>query len=418
MENIVRSALMEFVEENDLLNHSQFGFLNGKSCVLQLLDTLDYITEAINAGDSVDVVFMDFAKAFDKVPHRRLLHKLESYGVGGKLHRFLASFLQNRTQQVMIRGQMSESCPVPSGVPQGTVLGPILFLFYIDDIDDLITCVIRKFADDTKLIQRISRDAPAGGAASMQRNLDIANDWVKLWESQFNADKFVCMHFGCSNPLHEYEIDGQIIPTEACYKDLGVWISNDLKASRHCSEIVSTATKIVHLIKRSIQYFDMNIYLLLYKALVRPRLEYASCAWNPHYVKDRENIERVRVQRLATRLIPGMRGMEYDDRLRFVKLQTLETRRMRADLILLYQMCHGLVKYDLSALFDPAPDLRLRGHEFKLRMRVTPSCDARKFFFANRVVEKWNGLPSDVVTAPSLSSFKTKLHSLGCIPEL
>jgi hypothetical protein len=415
-ETILRSSLMDHVVANRLFNDSQFGFLRGKSCVLQLLDCLDYITRAIDEGDCADMIYMDFAKAFDKVPHRRLCKKLRSYGVSGKMLRVLESFLSDRTQQVVVHGTASAMIPVVSGVPQGSVLGPTLFLFYIDDIDQGITSIIRKFADDTKLIQRVDRHCPLPGISSLQYSLDTALEWVRLWESTLHADKFVCLHFGNGNPCHVYAIDGMPIPTADAHKDLGVWISCDLKASKHCKEVTVTATKIVHLIKRSLRYFDKGSYMLLYKALVRSRLEYASCAWNPHYDKDRRMIEGV--QRLATRLIPGMRDFSYHDRLRRLGLQTLETRRMRADLILLYQLVHGLVDYDVNILFEFAPDIGTRGHGLKLRVRGVPSCDARKFFFVNRVIAAWNRLPSEIAEAPSLTVFKQKLHESGSVPEL
>jgi hypothetical protein len=416
-ESIVRDVLVEHVIENSLFAPSQYGFVKGKSCVLQLLDSINFVTEAINAGDAVDMVFMDFAKAFDKVPHRRLLLKLRAYGVTGNVLSFVESFLSGRTQRVLLHGKTSESVEVTSGVPQGSVLGPLLFLFYIDDIDRSVGCRIWKFADDCKLAQRIPRSMPNPAIQCLQRSLDGATQWVKTWESVFNVDKFVCLHFGSSNPGHKYSIGGTDIPVFSEYKDLGVWMSSDLKSSFHCREVCSVALKTLHLIRRSLKFSDVRTFMMLYKSLVRPRLEYASSAWNPHYVRDVELIEKV--QRLATRLTPGMRQVRpYEERLRILKLQKLETRRARADLILLYQMCHKRVDFDVMSLFDPAPDNRLRGHNFKLRVKLTPRCDARRFFFANRVVEMWNSLGTEVVNAPTVEAFKRLLHRSGGIPSI
>jgi hypothetical protein len=265
-------------------------------------------------------------------------------------------------------------------------------------------------------MQKISYADPLAGIVNLQNSLNAASEWVKSWESEFNENKFVCIHFGSRNPMHEYQINSLPIPVQLSYKDLGVWISSDLKSSKQCNEAVATAVKLVHLIKRTLRHFDTNTYMLLYKALVRPRVEYASCAWNPHYAKDIAQIEKV--QRLATRLVPGYRSNSYEERLTLLGLQSLETRRLRADLILLYQLCHGLVDYDVNLLFDRPLNPSLRGHSFKLRVRVLPKCDTRKFFFANRVVDSWNRLPEAAVSAPNVISFKKALHASGVLPEI
>jgi hypothetical protein len=200
------------------------------------------------------------------------------------------------------------------------------------------------------------------------------------------------------------------------YKDLGVWLSSDLKSSKHCRETVVVATKLVHLIRRTLWNFSQKSYLLLYKALVRPRLEYASSAWNPHYAKDILALERV--QKLATHLISALKEEPYEARLMATGLQKLETRRLRADLILLYQMCHNMVDYDVHLLFEPARDERVRGHSYKLRVKTLPRKDLRKFFFANRVVESRNRLDEEIVSAPSLAAFKNGLHKSGVLPPI
>ena len=424
MESIVAEALMTFAVTNKVLYPSQFGFVKGKSCELQLLDYLDWVTQVVNQGDSVDVVYLDLRKAFDRVPHRRLLCKLEGYGISGKLLQWIAAFLHNRSQRVVVNGTASPWKEVASGVPQGSVLGPLLFLFFINDIDECASSRVLKFADDTKVFRRLHTSNATNqprllvelDICDIQLDIDALAAWADVWQMEFNVAKCVCLHFGHRNPRHSYSLNGSEIPSAHSEKDLGVHISDDLKCSTHCAETVSMVEKVLWLIRRHFVYLNKSTFLPLYFALIRSRLEYASCAWCPHYKRDIKLIEDV--QRRATKLVPDARNMPYEDRLRFLQIQTLETRRLRADMITMYRMAHGAVNVPLSRFFDLAPDTRLRGHPYKLRAKTSPKLNCARFAFAYRTVDSWNSLPLHVVTAPSVESFKRSLHVSGWLPEL
>ena len=149
MESIVKDHLMSHLLANNLLSDYQFGFIPGRSCTTQLLYVLDYFTQHLDQGDSVDAIYLDFQKAFDSVPHQCLIQKLSSFGVHGKILQWIKDFLRNRRQQVALNGQ--KSGPVTSGVPQGSVLGPVLFTIFVNDIPSVVLSPTFMFADDMKI---------------------------------------------------------------------------------------------------------------------------------------------------------------------------------------------------------------------------------------------------------------------------
>jgi hypothetical protein len=419
MESVVAKELLEYAKTNDLFYASQFGFLPGRSCMTQLLEFVTWITTVINDADCADVVYLDLKKAFDRVPKLRLLAKLQSYGISGDLLGWICSFLSDRTQFVVINDSKSAPYSVTSGVPQGSVLGPILFLYYINDVDDWVSSSIWKYADDTKLGRRLRMSDPRLyqiDIDDMQFDLDSIYEWSQVWLMDFNVQKCACLHFGNNNPTAIYHLNGCDIPNKTSEKDLGVTISSNLKFSDHCAKSVRSAEGVLWCIRRCIKYMSKDIFLRLYKALVRPRLEYASSVWCPHYVRDVDIIERV--QHHATKLFLPVRDLPYEERLRRLGIQSLKTRRLRSDLILLYRMCHGKVDIPITNLFQWARDDRLRGHPFKLRAAFTPRLDCARYTFAYRVVDTWNRLPESVVTAPSIATFKNRLHRSVNLPDL
>ena len=157
MESILRDKIVEFLEKNNIIRDSQHGFRNRHSCLTNLLDFLHDIYEMYEEGRAVDIIYLDFQKAFDKVPHRKLLNKVESHGISGHIHRWILDWLSDHKQRVVFNGKFSHWRNVSSGVPQGSVLGTILFLIYINDLDEDVKCKISKFADDAKIANRVLR---------------------------------------------------------------------------------------------------------------------------------------------------------------------------------------------------------------------------------------------------------------------
>ena len=398
-EKLVRDELVEHLEANGLLRGTQHGFRKGRSCLTKLLSFLDRVMEELDNGGSVD----DFAKAFDKVPHQRLLRKLERYGVSGRMLAWIRGWLLKRWQRVGVRRCWSRWRKVLSGIPQGSVLGPVLFLVFIDNLEEGLMSEVLKFADDTKIFRRVDSEEDR---EMLQRDLDRLVQWSEVWQMKFNVDKCKVMHLGRGNSGGNYMMNGGRLGMVGEERDLGVRITNDLKTSAHCAYVCTKANRVLGMISRTVMYKNPNILTRLYKSLVRPQLEYGVSAWLPHYVKDRERLERV--QHRFTRMVPGLKGLKYGERLERLNLMSLEKRRNRSDLVELFKISKGLFAIPWNSFFRADRSERTRGHTKKLAKECF-RLDIRKHFFSQRVVNRWNALSEEVVSAGTVGAFKRRL---------
>ena len=216
----------------------------------------------------MDVAILDFAKAFDTVPHQRLLHRLLAYGIGGTTYKWLKSFLIGRYQRVQINGCHSHWLHVTSGVPQGTVLGPLLFLIYINSLTENINSNIRLFADDCIIYREITT---INDNNILQNDLNTLCKWEKDWQMNFNKSKCHVMHItNKRKPLtHQYNMSGIILSTVAEYPYLGISIQNDLKWTSHINKICSKANKTLGLLKRNINKCTRETKNLAYFSFLR-----------------------------------------------------------------------------------------------------------------------------------------------------
>ena len=400
LESHIRSSIVGHLKRYKLIKETQHGFLSGKSCLTNLLEFLELVTKYVDQGHPVDAIYLDFSKAFDKVPHKRLIHKLEAHGITDNVSRWIEAWLTDRKQRVVLNGNYSEWAEVTSGVPQGSVLGPVLFLIYINDIDVNINSHILKFADDTKIF-RIS--STTNDTNELQQDLKTLLKWSEDWQMLFNADKCKSIHYGFNNKNHSYHMNGQVLEQVNQEKDLGVIITNSLKNSTNCATAAKKANRVLGIINRTLTYKDKRIILQLYKSLVRPHLEYAVQAWNPYLQKDIAILEKV--QRRATRMIPEIKHLPYEQRLKKLRLTTLEQRRLRGDLIETFRIMNGYEDIEPTKFFTRAEYNRTRGNDLKL---FTPHArlELRKQFYSVRVINHWNNLPNKAVNAESINVFK------------
>ena len=410
METFVKNAIMEHLVNENLLSTKQFGFIPGRSTVTQLLQYLDKCCDTIATGGVIDTIYLDFQKAFDTVPHRRLLGKLRSYGITGDMLAWIEGFLSGRSQIVKVNGVESASAPVLSGIPQGSVLGPLLFVIYINDLPDTLSSNTLLFADDTKVFRRItSKD----DALALQADLAALQRWSEKWLLRFHPDKCHVLTLGKLEDIRHtfrYTISQQELEHVFEEKDLGILIDSNLRFEEHISSKVNKANAIMGLIRRTFTFLDCKLFKKLYTTFVRPHLEYGQVVWSPFLKKQINMIENVQIR--ATKLVDGLQNLDYSERLKILDLPTLVYRRARGDMIEVFKHIHSYDALTITPKFclNTRPS---RQHKYQLTM-TEPNDGERgpqRNSFYYRTVKKWNTLPKIVVEAGTIDTFKNQLDS-------
>ena len=324
------------------------------------------------------------------------------------MYGWVKAFLKDRSQRVVIRGSSSEACNVTSGVPQGSVWGPVLFLIFINDLPLEVLSPLSLFADDSKIFSRIvtnyqnNKWAGFNGHSALQRDLTRVQEWAKRWKMEFNIGKCKIMHIGKKNPKNVYGMEGTELETTRAERDLGVTIDDQLDLGKHIKNIVAKANRLLGLVKISFACLDKLMFLNLYLVLVRPHLEYCVQVWSPYKKKYIKLLERV--QRRATKLVPELRELEYPERLRRLGLTTLEERRVRGDMIQTYKFITRKEDIDPSVFFQmarPRPGTNNR-KIFIQRNKL----DVRKKFYSQRSGPVWNELDNRVIEVRKTGTFK------------
>jgi hypothetical protein len=407
MESLVRDVIVSHFNDNKLYATCQHGFRAKRSCGTQLLEVMEDITKMLDDKNQVDIVYLDFRKAFDSVPHERLLVKMEAYGIVGPILRWVREFLSGRIQRVRVGVVVSSSAKVLSGIPQGSILGPILFTIFINDLPQCIQSTCKIFADDTKIY------GAASNSSIIQGDIDNLQFWTEKWNLYFNVDKCKVMHMGAVNPRNRYTMtlngDVRQIQTVDEEKDLGVTFDSKLVFDAHIHNSISKANKMIGLIKRTFLYLNKDIFTKLYKALVRPHVEYGNIIWSP-YLK-RQSVAIERVQRRATKILKECKEMSYAQRLNYFNMHSLKGRRIRGDLIETYKIFNNC--NDLSwDFFFSAPTCNVtRQSDGKIYIKQYRT-NLRKFVFSNRVATNWNSLPTNLKHAPTINNFKNHLDKI------
>ena len=343
LESLIRDVLVNYFNNCNLYSDSQHGFRQNRSCMTQLLEVMEELTLQLDNKHPVDMVYLDFRKAFDSVPHERLILKLKTYGISGNLIKWIRSFLSGRTQVVKIGKELSSKKEVTSGIPQGSILGPVLFTVFINDLPEIVSSSCKVFADDTKIYNSACKHI------SIQNDLDKLFEWSNIWQLHFNIDKCKVLHLGNCNPLNSYCMNNIQLHNCSSDKDLGIFFDSKLCFDNHINYAVNKANSILSLIKRSFTFLDKDSFLCLYKSLVRPHLEYGNIIWYPLLKRQSAIVERV--QRRATKMIGELKNLSYKERLIKLRLPSLKARRVRGDLIYVYKIINNIVNISSNNFF-------------------------------------------------------------------
>ena len=342
-EKVVRTKIVEFLDENKSFNPSQHGFRSGRSCLSQLIAHHDKILSLLEEGHNVDVVYLDFSKAFDKLDFNITLKKLHSLGISGKLGKWLFSFLTDRYQTVVVNGEKSDTAPVISGVPQGSVLGPLLFLILLGDIDEgILYSFLSSFADDSRLGKGI---ISINDTMQLQQDLITIYEWSKANNMSLNDSKFELLRYGhnkeIKNSTHYLSNNGTMIEMKEHVKDLGVYMSSDATFNEHISNLVITVKDLTSWILRTFKSRGRTEMLTLWKAMIIPRLDYCSQLWNPSQTGQIQQLEEI--QRSFIRKIRGSHGKDYWEDLDCFNLYSLQRRRERYRVIYTWSILEKIV---------------------------------------------------------------------------
>ena len=409
-EEVIKAKWSEYLERENILSERQFGFRKGRSCVSNLLCFYSRVTDILQHREGwVDAIYLDLRKAFDKVPHNRLMWKLKKIGgVSDKLARWMENYLMGREMRTVVKGKKSEWKKVTSGVPQGSVLGPIMFLIYVNDMPVGIDSYMNMFADDTKIMRRVKNMEDCN---KLQEDLDRIYEWSKEWQMEFNISKSHVMKMGRSRyrPNKDYKLGGEKLEETNEEKDLGVIVQNTLSPEKHINKIFGKTYNMLQNIDFAFHYLDEEMMKKILCTLIRPQIEYAACIWSPHMKKHMQKVERV--QRLATRMIPGFKELDYEERLGKLGLTTLEERRTRGDMITMYKLVNKIDILD-RILVKVTTSNHLRGHGKKLMKDICLN-DVRKYSFPHRSIDKWNKLSNDVVDAACVNQMKERYDRSG-----
>ena len=406
---------MSHLERHNILVANQHGFRKGHSCETQLLELTNDITRNLDEGHQTDIIVLDFAKAFDKVNHSLLVMKLDHYGIRGNVNGWIESFLTDRQQAVVVEGSRSEFAGVRSGVPQGSVLGPCLFLVYINDLPAKVKSNTRLFADDTALDRLIRAIIDT---ITLQEDLTSLETWEKMWDMEFHS--FKCNVLTATRNkeiIHaDYKLHGQVLERVSSTGYLGLIIQANGQWNEHIDNIAMKGNRLLGFLRRNLRIGSKTIKEQAYKMLLRPCLEYACTVWDPHTETESYKLERI--QRRAARWVLNRHRntSSVGEMLQQLEWPTLAERRKKTRLSMLYKVLDESISMKFGDDLQKCPQRPRRGASKlpnnRQLVRKFSKNDYRTMAFLPRTIRDWNSLDQETVAAPSLDAFSARLARL------
>ena len=411
MERSVHKYVYNYCAQHRVFTPFQSGFIQGDSTTYQLINLYDTFCEAVDNGKEVRVVFLDISKAFDRVWHRGLLHKLHSIGISGHLLKWFENYLSDRVQRVVINGKASSYLKIPAGVPQGSILGPLLFLIYINDIVLELDCCIRLFADDTSLY--IVVENPNTSAILLNSSISTIHSWAEDWLVDFSAPKTDAMVITRKRikPNHPPLIMDNVVITEVDrHRHLGITFSSDLNWQNHITEIKTKAWQRLNILRAFKFKFDRRSLERMYVSFIRPTLEYSGAVWDNCNDQDKKLLENIQIE--AMRIVTGATKLCSISKLyQDTGWETLEARRRKQKLIIFFKMIHGLCPDYLNELVPETVQNRARYPLRNADNISTIRTNSVLYYesFLPSAIRAWNDLPNTIRNSTSLIQFKRKL---------
>ena len=410
-EKIVFKYVYNHFKENFLISIWQSDFQSSLSTVTQLVELYHQFCKAVSDGKEIRIVFLDISKAFDRVWHKGLLFKLKKFGIRGHLLDWFTDYLKDRCQRVIINGQTSDWQKIKAGVPQGSNLGPLLFLVFINDIVHVIRhCQIRLFADDTCLY--ISVDNRYDAAEMLNSDLANVQSWADQWLINFSPPKtktLLISNKGAPNNHPDLTLQGHIISSVPQHKHLGITLSNNLRWNAHINDVVTRCSKKVNMMKQFKYELDRKSLEIIYLSFIRPSLEYGDVLFAGTYESDLCKLDRLQVD--AMRIVTGATersniNLLYED----LGWPRLETQRQQHSLALMYKVVHGLAPSYLQDIMPQRPEVQgtrhLRSHARDDIPVLFTRTESYRRSFIPYSTGLWNKLSRNIRNSPSLDSFK------------
>ncbi|XP_058275995.1 triadin isoform X3 [Hirundo rustica] len=401
MEQFFLETMLRHMEDNEMIGNSQHGITKVKSCVTNFLASYHEVMAVVDEGRATGIVSLDLSKG--TVPHDIYVSKMERRGSDGWATGWIKNWLDDHAQSVEVSGAMSKWKALPGGVPQGSVLGLMLFNIFIGDMDSGFQCTLSEFIDDTQVCDAVNT---LEGRNNTQRDLVRYERWAQVILMRFNNAKCEVLHLVWGSPKNNFRLGREWKETSPGEKDLGLLVDEKFDMTQQCVLAVKKAVCILGCTKNSVARASKEIILSLYSTLVRPHLEYCVQDWEPEHKKDVDVLEQV--QEGVIKLTTGLDYTSYEDTLRVMGQFSLEKRRLRGYLITVFQYLKEACKTAKGGLLTTVCSDRTRENGFKLK-EVGFSLDIREKFFTVRVVRLWNRLPREVVDSPSLEVFKARL---------